>query len=179
MKARLVSTIILLSLMVASAAGAYTLNFNVTNNPGSTTYNYSFTPDMSIVAFHIYSPVLPSLIDSNSCWASNGWESLVDFDPYSDGCDIYWYGNSFNLGKTLQVSFTTMVATDTVYDWAEADDVQSNWAYETISLPGWAVFQTTTVPVPSGISTANTPEPGTIVVVLAGLAGFMGLKRRK
>lgn len=177
MKARLVPTIILLSLMVASAAGAYNLSYGVTNNTNSTTYSYSFSPDMAIVAFHIYSPVMPDLIDSTSGWASNGWDFMVDIDPYG-GCDIYWYGNSFNPGQTLQVSYTTTVATDTVSDWVP-EDVNSNWAYEMSSWPGWPIFLNETIPVPSGISTVETPEPGAIITLLAGLSGLVGFRKRK
>jgi len=144
-----------LVLLAAVAAGASSVDYSVFSDGILTTYNYALTSDEaadSITSFHVYAPIVHTLING---WSdTSGWEFATDIDPETEGADIYWYASdidadSLAYGDVLHVTMTAPASSNTIYNYV-VPDFLGNWGYETYQWAGFGVFvMMPSVPVPS------------------------------
>lgn len=180
MKSRIVVALVLLAIMVASAASATTLGCLKTTTGNQTTYTYTLTSSEIgdyITSLHIYAPLSPGLIQDHSSLANWSFDAIVDPDP-EVGTDIYWCADDIELyglsnGTVQQFSIT-------VPSWTSIDNNHilpgclGNWGYDTESWPGYTLISFPSVSVPEGV-----PEPGSIMILAVGCCGLMARMRRR
>jgi hypothetical protein len=181
MKTRTAFVVPLLVVLLASGAIA-SVGWNVENSGLGTTYTYTYVnteePWDFITGLHVYAPVDPSLITS---WTADpGWSFGTDIDP-TGAADIYWYTDdpmTYGLedGNSVTVSMTAAPGTTAIYDYVLEDFPVGNWGYDTTGGMTWVMDGS--LPVPSGSASAETPEPASLLAVLAGFAGVI-LRRKK
>ncbi|MCE5314378.1 MAG: PEP-CTERM sorting domain-containing protein [Armatimonadota bacterium] len=171
-------------LLILFASGVYaSATWQVVNNGTSTTYVYSYTNTEEsadyITGFHVYAPVDASLITN---WdADTGWEFGIESDP-TGASDICWYTDDAETygisdGNMLTVSITAASTTTTVYDYVLEDFPVGNWGYDAQTSGGtWVMIGS--LAVPSGSETAETPEPASLLALLAGCAAVIARRRK-
>jgi len=181
-----IAHLLAVALLAASAPRACaTVDFSVTTAGPWTTYTYTYAnteePSDAITAFHVYAPVSVSLLQVGA--ASNGWNLGVDYDSEFMIADIFWVSpdpdsDSISYGEQLTVTLVTSASVSVLSDWVLPDFPLGNWGYETVNWAGYGTFPMVgSVPVPSGF-VAETPEPGSLLVMALGAAVLGAVRRR-
>ena len=169
MVTRIVVSLAVLAIMVASAASATTLAGTQTADGGMTTYTYTLTSTELgdfITSLHVFAPLSVDLVRSYT--APENWSFSAE--PYSDpayGTDFCWYSDNprlYGVGNNSSAVFSLTVPSSTCTDCSRAlPGCFGNWGYETRSWPGALLVSFPAVPVPEGV-----PEPTSLIALAFG-----------
>ena len=183
MKTALLIMLIVLAVSLGSAAMATTVGWSVSTSGIMNIYTYYLTSSEAsdvITSFHIYAPTLPTNILPDT--TPVGWRYLAEVDSETGGADISWtatntstYGLTY--GKTLQVSMKASSSLPRLNNYS-VPGYLGNWGYESANYAGWGAFTMfPAVAVPSGMTTASVPEPGSLAALALGCIGIILRKR--
>lgn len=179
MKTSILIAITVLVMFATSAAMATTLDWMITPFGSNIIYTYTLNSTEygdRITSLHLYAALSPSRIVS---WtAPDGW--LFDAVPDPDaGRDIFWYVSDTSTEGLANLASMTVSLTVTSMSATESDYILpgclSNWGYETANWLEWGVLIDPNGPVPVPV---DTPEPITLVSLLAGCGSLIFFRRK-
>lgn len=169
--------VVLTPAVMAQAPSATYVDWLSFDSAGYTTYTYMlFSSDTedTITKFHVFAPFDYKLIQEWS--ADEGWDFEAKADPQTGAADLCWYSaTGLSAGGMLMVTLTTpsSILTNEEYKLPECE---GNWGFETLAYQGSAPIMTSSIGVPQ--SEFATPEPGSVIALISGVAALIGYRKR-